>query len=618
MSRIKEPSYKVTTTNTDGIIFNSTNGGNIVLSATTGIIILSAPSGVTSSGDCSLYYTDRSFVDKGYVDSKTISGATNIGSGTTIYSGISGQTLIFNTIIGSGNTTVQKIGNEIIIATVDEIETVSRTIYVSTTGDDETGTGLIAAPFRNILRALQDIKDNVEGVTITISLGGIGDFPVTYDEMYELAKKTFINSILEITGSDYTTIESGFTLTKTANRCFAYTLTKAGVTVTIDQYRDYFISTGSAYYPIAYNASGTTAFEVEYLHESSLTPTSIIEWGATITNPGNFTNLLDLSLKNNSIISFNNLNFNNGTNDLAISNSYKEFNNIKFSSLSIKIGDNSAYLSSQNFISCIFINSATVSNFFILGKKANTLFTRCLIEAKMTTQAALVFNGNNITSVNNAFYINGNNVGTAIYSKLTANNYFSVSYRLKVKGFTNFLSAHRNMVITAQNSASVFYTEFTNVTNLLSSVPTFGLKLELSGIYGSLPTNIINGVTSGYIFVDPKNDIHISVPGVYGEYEPSVVVTLANNSGSTIIVGDITQNKFLYIDYTISRSGLTEGGTILMTNKTGTDIVDNDEFDDTGVTFTKIVVGSSINLGWTTTNTGSSAILTFSVRRILT
>jgi hypothetical protein len=45
----------------------------------------------------------------------TITGATNVGAGTTVYSGTSGQTLVFNTFVGSGGTVVQKVGDEIII-----------------------------------------------------------------------------------------------------------------------------------------------------------------------------------------------------------------------------------------------------------------------------------------------------------------------------------------------------------------------------------------------------------------------------------------------------------------------------------------------------------------------
>ncbi len=46
---------------------------------------------------------------------QTITGGTNYGIGIPVYSGSSDRNLQFNTITGSGGTTVQKIGNEIII-----------------------------------------------------------------------------------------------------------------------------------------------------------------------------------------------------------------------------------------------------------------------------------------------------------------------------------------------------------------------------------------------------------------------------------------------------------------------------------------------------------------------
>lgn len=47
--------------------------------------------------------------------SQTITGATNIGAGTTIYSGTTARSLQLHSFVGSGGTTIQKIGDEIIV-----------------------------------------------------------------------------------------------------------------------------------------------------------------------------------------------------------------------------------------------------------------------------------------------------------------------------------------------------------------------------------------------------------------------------------------------------------------------------------------------------------------------
>jgi len=49
------------------------------------------------------------------VINSSITGATNAGAGTTIYSGTTSRNLVLNTIKGSGGTSVQKVGDEIIV-----------------------------------------------------------------------------------------------------------------------------------------------------------------------------------------------------------------------------------------------------------------------------------------------------------------------------------------------------------------------------------------------------------------------------------------------------------------------------------------------------------------------
>jgi len=78
-------------------------------------------SGLTGKPDLTQYQTVSGFT--GYtattqpIINSAITGATNFGSGTPVYSGSTGRDLQFNTITGSGGTTVQKVGNEIIINT---------------------------------------------------------------------------------------------------------------------------------------------------------------------------------------------------------------------------------------------------------------------------------------------------------------------------------------------------------------------------------------------------------------------------------------------------------------------------------------------------------------------
>lgn len=77
-------------------------------------------SGLTGTPDLTVYQTISGFT--GYTASTqsiigtAITGATNFGTGTTVYSGATDRNLHFNTIVGGGLTSVQKIGNEIVIS----------------------------------------------------------------------------------------------------------------------------------------------------------------------------------------------------------------------------------------------------------------------------------------------------------------------------------------------------------------------------------------------------------------------------------------------------------------------------------------------------------------------
>jgi len=78
-------------------------------------------SGLTGKPDLSIYqsisgFTGYTATTQSIIDS-SITGATNIGSGETVYSGSTNRDLKFYSICGSGGTEVQKVGNEIIINT---------------------------------------------------------------------------------------------------------------------------------------------------------------------------------------------------------------------------------------------------------------------------------------------------------------------------------------------------------------------------------------------------------------------------------------------------------------------------------------------------------------------
>lgn len=77
-------------------------------------------SNIVNTPDLSLYQSVSGFT--GYtattapIIDNAITGATNHGAGTTVYTGSTGRNLQLNTFVGSGGTTVQKVGEEIVIS----------------------------------------------------------------------------------------------------------------------------------------------------------------------------------------------------------------------------------------------------------------------------------------------------------------------------------------------------------------------------------------------------------------------------------------------------------------------------------------------------------------------
>lgn len=121
-------SYRGHITDTQNTIVNNTSGTNTgdetkstIESKLTGEIFTHwhPYSGLTGAPDLSQYQSVSGFT--GYtattqpIIDAAITGATSYGIGTDIYSGSTGRDLKFNSITGSGGTTVQKVGDDIII-----------------------------------------------------------------------------------------------------------------------------------------------------------------------------------------------------------------------------------------------------------------------------------------------------------------------------------------------------------------------------------------------------------------------------------------------------------------------------------------------------------------------
>jgi hypothetical protein len=520
---------------------------------------------------------------------------------------------------------------------IETTETVSRTIYVSTTGSDVTGDGTIGLPFATVLKAVQDIKTNVVGCTITISISGTGDFPQTMDLAYEIAKKNFIKSELAFVGTTINTVESGFTLAKLSNRCFAYTLSKVGLTSTLNQYRHCYMKDGTSYYPIAYNAAGTNSFEIEFLHNNKATCTELVSFGVSFTNADNSKGFLDFSFKTsiNSVISFSKINVTQVAPTVNIAfleeTTNKSFSNVLFNVRAIEIGDNSSIISravnvafASSIIAQTAVGGTTSGNLIWIYKQPKQLqFNRTLLGAYTANQGCFSLNATTQLLLLQS-YIYGSSSIYAFWALINPAS-VTISQYLEIRSCAGLAYTNENFSLTTNNQANSVttpYFEFISVTNILGLLPRFGVKINIANIYGPLPTTLIAGLSSGYKFVEPKNDIHISVPGIYGEYEQSSS-TLTNNAATNITIGNTAQNNSIHVEYTLFRGAGYRTGSFDILYDGTTTYLSPDTFIDNagaGVSGTAIVFSTSLSttnilLTGTLDASGGNATFQYSVTR---
>jgi hypothetical protein len=172
-------------------------------------------------------------------------------------------------------------------------ETVGRTVYCDPTGSDITGDGTIGNPFRQPLRALQDIG-TIIAVTITVQLNA-GTYEWNQDTATELQARTVINGLIEIRGT-YQTEVAGVTWTATSPNRMLYDCVIPG-TATADEYVGFFkLDSNNKPDPISFNTAGTTNIQIEAARPSRNGTRDIISHTSIIEVTGQF--VLDLSYYN--------------------------------------------------------------------------------------------------------------------------------------------------------------------------------------------------------------------------------------------------------------------------------------------------------------------------------
>ena len=122
-------------------------------------------------------------------------------------------------------------------------------------------------------------------------------------------------------------------------------------------------------------------------------------------------------------------------------------------------------------------------------------------------------------------------------------------------------------------------------------------------------------------FTNPTGNKNISFPYSFPEYQQRVVSTIANNSTDSISIANLSYNRSINIDYTITRNGQYRRGSMIVLNTGSAYILDQGDFiesADVGLTFNGVYrsgTSNTLKLKWTSTNTGYAGSIQIDYRR---
>ncbi|HLP86815.1 MAG TPA: hypothetical protein VK153_03000 [Candidatus Paceibacterota bacterium] len=481
-------------------------------------------------------------------------------------------------------------------------ESVSRTIYVSATGNDDTGDGSATLPYLTIGKALSTIKKTINsGVIITISLGA-GTFDISASDLVVLSSFRSIGGPETITFlGTMVQVDSGFTMgSADANDPLTYTVSGGNTSSwSTNQWKFFMLWDGVHYCPITHNT--TTTLSVTY----PSTGTSIYE-NQTIIN------ISSLVIEINISVYFERVRI-NFTNSISIYSNGKLFKigecYLYSTGKSISIVEESMYdmgYTAVNSLNFLFFSGAMLKNFEALYLYYNgnirlissininfSVFRNTVLENPNT--------GANACCIDNFGDLTNTTLVTNYYFKFVNSN---VCFRIPPKGI--YINPKTSNKIIIVNSNYFIRKQSTSDTNYEPMIFSFAY----SNIYGTPAVRWF--YDQMYEFVNPTSGRNIQITGIiYPEFENNLKYTWNNNTSGSVTVGTTVQNLTVKVTYSISRNSVVERGTVLLTNLADTTVTEVNEIGDCGITWSKAISGSNINLGYVVSNATGNASVTF-------
>lgn len=517
----------------------------------------------------------------------------------------------------NGRVFIDTARTKVLIDTVTEYA--SRTIYVATTGNDNTGTGLIGAPFLTISKALSTIRPTISsGITVTTHLIA-GTYSMTLSSFNSLA--LFKGSGAVTIEGEMVLVESGFTMgAPLALDPFTYAVSGGNTASwTLDQWKFYFLKSSTSYYPITANA---------------LTPTISIAGDVTGTE----------IYETQSIV-----NFTGFSSDVTLT---IDINNLKFFRVKLNLPNYNISFRSPN-------NVVTFQESYIIGQSKNlsylkgarwmhsrsTFKTVYSLFQEMTggaspnnfyySTAAYTIQLSNISGIINVWNNNViENTGTATTNAgiyIISSSYASTT---TVNAYFKFVNTYYP-IIYARSTDLGFDTQYfrfilVNCRYLFIKYSTIqdyernNIRAVLSQIIGT--PSIAWFYTTMYEFVNIATGRNIRIAGlIYPEMDLNQLATLVDNTTTNVIVGNKLQNRSISIEYTLTRGTGYRQGKIDILNDGTTVYMSPDEFitnGAAGVSNTAIVFAvdyntNEIRLKGTLSSTGTGATIVYNVSRVM-
>ena len=143
------------------------------------------------------------------------------------------------------------------------------------------------------------------------------------------------------------------------------------------------------------------------------------------------------------------------------------------------------------------------------------------------------------------------------------------------------------------------------------TTPQLGGNLDVNG-------NSLVSTANGNIVLAPNGTGAVVVGGMTVEKKADLTITDDNTVGSAVYSYTAAGNDAVFIDYVLHRGvdGTKYGTLALATDGTAVDMVaTGGEMGATGVTFTAAIAAGTVTVSYTSTATGNSGVMAFTVRR---